>query len=379
MFSPHLISKFTVSFFLVITCLILGACGGDTSEDKPGKISDAKSAIARGLVGIVLGKVTMTDTRLDVAGVLEKNKPAQLTSEQYFAIGSNGKSITAMLAARMIESGLLHWDTRILDVMPELKGKILPVYEDITLEQLLDHRSGLLSLTSAAEASDFLATATLPNDNWQRRVEAITWILNQPPHSMPGEEFNYSNAGYTVAGAMLEKKGNDDYTNLVNHWVLNPLNIHAINTMPATHLDNQPLGHQGNKNQLRVIDPHDEQLLVIDDLIAPAGSLCLTGTGYAKYLQWHLLALNGKNTPIPASYIEKLQRTGGGDYVLGWQVTKLDEGIILSHLGETDGFKTLVFLDQRGTAAAFGITNTTEGDENNLWVTRVLQDIVSAL
>lgn len=379
MFLSHFLSRLILPIFWIISCLGIVACGSSKDDEPPKETPIAQTAVNEGLVGIILGKVTAEEIKVDSAGVLEKNKSAQLTEKQYVAIGSNGKSITAMLAARMIESGLLHWDTKILEVLPELKGKILPAYANVTLEQLLDHRSGLLALTSEEEASNFLATTHLPEDPWQRRLAAITWMLNQSPHNIPGSDFHYSNAGYTVAGAMLEKLGNDNYTNLVNNWVLTPLNIIAINTMPATHLDNQPLGHVGNKGQLQTINPQDEQRLLIDNLISPAGSLCLTGTDYAKYLQWHLLALSGKNTPIPASYIEKLQHLGDNDYALGWQSTKLDNGIILNHLGETDGFKTLVFMDQRGSSAVFGITNTAEIDESNPWVTSLLQDAVLKL
>src|SRR5215471_9480155 len=76
-------------------------------------------------------------------GVRKWGETNVVTTNDLFHIGSCTKSMTATLAAMLVEDGKLSWTTRIVDVFPEFKGKIDERYETVTLEQLLTHRSGL--------------------------------------------------------------------------------------------------------------------------------------------------------------------------------------------------------------------------------------------
>jgi CubicO group peptidase (beta-lactamase class C family) len=373
-------SNFFKTLLKIITPFVLGtllvACNDADMNDEtePVPSGTAQAAVQQGLVGVVLGEITTAKISFDSAGTIRKSSMINIHPSHYFALGSNGKSITALLAAKMVESGIIEWNSRILDVLPELKGNIREEYLEVTLEQLLSHKSGMIPLTDEEEARNY--DGGFPENAWERRLKTISWMLNQEPVSTPGLDFNYSNAGYTVAGAMLEKLGQDTYLNLVDQWVLEPLGLSAIMTMPATTLDKQPLGYLGQKNNLIEIDPQDEQRLLLDDVISPAGSLCMTAQDYAKYLQWHLLALSGKNTPIPFGYIEKLQQLKNGEYTLGWQQIEnsLNKDTVLMHLGETDGFTAFAILDQAGYSAAFGLTNTASDDERKPWVSALLEE-----
>lgn len=369
----YLHSFFITGAVLVSACL--SSCNQDDKKpEDPPRISTAQQVVQQGLVGAIFSKLSTESTSFDSAGFTNQEQGIALQFTQYFALGSNGKSITAMLAAKMVEAGLVQWNSRIIDVLPELKDNIRAEYSEVTLEQLLDHRSGMIPLTSIEEAQNY--DGDFPDDRWERRVHIIKWILSQKPVAASGTSFSYSNAGYTVAGAMLEKLGKDSYLNLANQWVLAPLGISAIMTMPATQLANQPLGYLGQKNHLTQVNPLDETLLRLDDAIAPAGSLCMTAQDYGKYLRWHLMALSGKNTPIPFSYIDKLQKMSDGEYKLGWGLIKNTQSnaAILLHLGETDGFTSLAILDQKGSLGVFALANTATDDDNQPWVASLLQN-----
>lgn len=368
---PHTLFLKLTSVLLLATCLV--ACDDISNKHGAQPVSAAQTTVQQGLVGAIFGKIMADKSQLDSAGFTAQDKQIPIQPNQYFALGSNGKSITALLAANMVESGLVQWNSRILDVLPELKNKIRDDYSEVTLEQLLDHRSGMIPLTSLEEAQAY--DGDFPADPWELRLATITWMLNQNPIATPGTSFNYSNAGYTVVGAMLEKLGHNTYLNLVNEWVLAPLGISAIMAMPATKLAHQPIGHLGQNNHLTPVDPSDEQLLLVDNVIAPAGSLCMTAKDYATFLQWHLMALVGKNTPLPFTYIDKLQKLVDGDYALGWMLKKnsQSDAAILFHLGETDGFTTFTVLDQKGHSGVFALTNTENEDDAKPWVSTLLE------
>ncbi len=70
---------------------------------------------------------------LDVAGVLVSTGQALVTKLDKWSIGSFSKSMTATVAARLVEQGLIRFDSRVSDVFPELIGKINPEFESVTL------------------------------------------------------------------------------------------------------------------------------------------------------------------------------------------------------------------------------------------------------
>src|SRR5882672_679156 len=76
-------------------------------------------------------------------GVRKSGDPTSVTTNDVFHIGSCTKSMTATLAAMLIEHGKLRWDTTIAEVFPELKGKMDKQYEAVIVEQLLTHRGGV--------------------------------------------------------------------------------------------------------------------------------------------------------------------------------------------------------------------------------------------
>ena len=82
-------------------------------------------------------------------GVRKWGDPTPVTTNDVFHIGSCTKSMTATLAAMLIEEGKLRWDTTIAEVFPELKGKMDKQYETVTVEQLLHHRGGVPGDTAA--------------------------------------------------------------------------------------------------------------------------------------------------------------------------------------------------------------------------------------
>ena len=77
------------------------------------------------------------DLRPRRRGRPKRGDPTPMTTNDVFHIGSCTKSMTATLAAMLIDEGKLRWDTTIADIFPELKGRMDKQYETVTVEQLL--------------------------------------------------------------------------------------------------------------------------------------------------------------------------------------------------------------------------------------------------
>ena len=139
---------------------------------------------------------------LAAVGVRKEGDATPVKSGDRFHIGSCTKSMTATLAAILIEQGKIRWDTTITEALPALKGKIHADFEAVTLEMLLRHRGGLPTEALPAAWKRAWEQTGKP---MQQRMEFTAAVLAKEPAAKPGTKFVYSNQGYAVAGAMLEK------------------------------------------------------------------------------------------------------------------------------------------------------------------------------
>lgn len=79
------------------------------------------------------------------SGLRKFGHESKVTIHDRFHAGSITKSMTATLAALIVESGKIQWNTTIQDVFGKTEAEIHPNYRSVTLEQLLSHRGGALS------------------------------------------------------------------------------------------------------------------------------------------------------------------------------------------------------------------------------------------
>jgi CubicO group peptidase (beta-lactamase class C family) len=155
-------------------------------------------------------------------GVRKEGEKMPVTMGDQFHIGSCTKSMTATLAGIFIDEGKLRWDTTIAEVFPELKGKMHADYEAVTVEQLLQNRGGLS--TNPPTAAWQRAWQEKGSISEQRR-DFITAALAEKPQAKPGSEMIYSNQGYTVVGAMLEKIERKPWEEIVTARLFKPLQM----------------------------------------------------------------------------------------------------------------------------------------------------------
>src|SRR5580765_3953321 len=181
-------------------------------------------------------------------GVRKYGDPTPVTIDDQFHIGSCTKSMTATLTAMFIEEGKLRWDSTIAEVLPDLKGKMDAQYEIVTVGQLLTHRGGVPgSPPSAAWTEARLKKGT----SREQRRKFVAAVLSQPPEAKPGTRFIYSNQGYAIVGAMLEKIADKPWETLITERLFKPLQMKSAGFgVPGTigKMD-EPWGHvrQGTK------------------------------------------------------------------------------------------------------------------------------------
>ncbi len=158
-------------------------------------------------------------------GIRKVGDPTPVTTSDVFHIGSCTKSMAATLTAILIEEGKLRWDTTVADVFPELKGKMDKSYETVTMEHLLTHRGGVPNAPPDAAWKRAWEQKGTPTEQRREFIEAV---LDQPPEAPPGTKMIYSNQGYAIAGAMLEKLTGTPWERLMTQHLFKPLHMDMV-------------------------------------------------------------------------------------------------------------------------------------------------------
>jgi CubicO group peptidase (beta-lactamase class C family) len=312
----------------------------------------------------------------EVVGVRRLGDDAPVTIDDRFHSGSNAKAMTGALCAILVEGESLRWDTKPLDVFPELTGDLIPEYKSITLEMLLRHTAGIPPYMDD-EAEDFI----LPEMDQVPHEDQISyfakWVLRErPPVVEPGSEFSYSNAGYSIAGAMVEAVTGETWARAMQEYLFAPLGMDAVamGGWPATREPHQPWGHLVNGDELVPHPPDDEYQPEL--FLAPAGDVNLSLPNYALFLQMNLLGLQGRQTILSPESIWHLHNDGERGYGIGWGVTTLrgmeELGLFSTHAGSAGTFIMAAGIPHSSDCAVALTTNSGVNEVLQLGFKRII-------
>lgn len=254
-----------------------------------------------------------------VSGVRSIDNNVRVTVDDEWHVSSLTKSMTATLAAMLVEDGLITWDTTPLDVWPELDATIHSDFRNITLRQLLSHTAGLKRDDPWDGADD-----GAPGTTVEKRRAWTARLLAESPLVPPGN-WAYSNLGYMVAGAMIETRAQTPWETLLTTRIFTPLGmIHSGFGAPGTagQLD-QPLGHNSFSDHFNAIQPGPGSDSA--RTMGPAGTVHATMNDFARYLQAHMSGEQGTPGILTTASFHTLHTVVSQDYALGWlQVAPLE-------------------------------------------------------
>jgi CubicO group peptidase (beta-lactamase class C family) len=230
----------------------LSACGGggDAKEPTaPQAPTDLLSSIVDSVrvawnmpaMGAAIVTLEGGVTAIAVAGTRRATGGPAVSTDDLWHLGSNTKAVTSLLAAVAVSQSRIQWTTTLAQAFPEL-ASIRAEYRDVTLRDLLSHQSGL---PRDASPSAFVSATTAP----AQRALAVTWAVQQPPIVARGT-FSYSNLGYVVASAMLERAFGTSYEAAMAAQVHAPLGVTDAGWGPqaAAGSTTQPVAHLWDPN-----------------------------------------------------------------------------------------------------------------------------------
>jgi CubicO group peptidase (beta-lactamase class C family) len=304
--------------------------------------------------------------RFAVAGVRKQGAATPVTSKDKFHLGSCTKSMTATLAALLVEEGKLKWGTTLAQVFPELAATMQPAYRRVTILQLLQHRGGFTDETFPTKLPiNYWQASTLPLR--QQRLKYLQHVLRELPATAPGGKMLYSNRGYMVVGAMLERLTKRSWEQLMRERLFRPLGMTSASFGPTSlngsRVD-QPWPHLRQNGRLVAISPAEKP----DNppLLGPAGTVHCSMEDWAKYARFHLRAARGQEKRLSAKTCHTLHRAPpGSQYAAGWIVTNRPwgGGDVLMHNGSNTLNYAVIWLAPKRNFAALETTNVGDGFE----------------
>lgn len=267
-------------------------------------------------------------------------------ADSQYRIGSISKTFVAVLVLRLRDEGRLALGDPLGRHLPDLTGDAARV----TIGQLLTHTSGLASET--------------PGPWWERtpgdlRPELADVLGPSPAKHDPGRRYHYSNPGYALLGAVVERLRGMPWGEALAREVLAPLGMTRTTLLPqkpaATGFAVHPWAD--------VMVPEAVQET---GRMAPAGQLWSTAADLARWAgflaEGHdgvLNAVSVEEMRLPAAPPEATDPDGG--YGLGLQLLRRDGRGLFGHTGSMPGFLAAVWVSAEDRTAAVVLANCTSG------------------
>ncbi len=297
------------------------------------------------------GKITV-----GAVGLRKRGSTIPVTLRDRWHLGSETKAMTATLIARLVEQQLLRWESTTAEIFPDTSAKFHPHMREVTVLQLLCHRAGLPANLALNQYRGADATA--------ERRRAVVQELAKPPLTKPGSTYAYSNLGYLIAGAMVEKVTSQSWQTKIVDEVFAPLKMQDVGfggVGTPGKLD-QPWGHTAAGDPVGANGPSVDN----PPVMGPAGRVHSTIQDWARFVQDHLRGAAGDVALLNKDSYPNLHTPPlGGNYALGWLVLqrRWGGGTVLHHAGSNTmnyanlwvaprrGFAVLICVNQGGDAA----------------------------
>ncbi|WP_287459562.1 serine hydrolase [Sphingomonas sp.] len=282
-----------------------------------------------------------------------------VTAHTIFPTGSTGKAFTAAALALLVDQGKIGWDDRVIDHLPDFRMWDAWVTREITIRDLLVHRSGL-----GLGAGDLLF---VPRSQLSR-AETVRRLRYLKPVTSFRSAYAYDNVLYMVAGQLIEAVSGQRWEDFVREHVLRAAGMRDSVTDDNDRFASADRAQPHARMNGGLRGAGDQEALDERDGLgrnaAPAGGLAVSPADMATWLQIQLahgkLPQGGQLfspaqgaemwkpvTPMPIGEEPealKLTQPNFLNYALGWTVSDYRGARIIQHSGAVFGFQTIVVL-----------------------------------
>jgi CubicO group peptidase (beta-lactamase class C family) len=320
------------------------------------------------------GKVTLAHGW----GVRDITTKQPVDADTIFFTGSTGKAFTNAALATLVDQGKIKWDDKVIDHMPDFRMWDAWVTREMTIRDLLVHRSGL-----GLGEGDLLF---LPNSTLSRK-ETVRRIRYLKPATSFRSGYAYDNILYMAAGQLIEEVSGETWERYIHNHVFAPLGMnHSTDTDAEFVADpNHARPHSRSGGAIHGLGTQTalDQTATIAQNAAPAGGLAISANDMGRWLLTQLgrgkipgsdkrlfsdeqsqqMWTGAVITPIPHYPAEfAVAQPHYNLYALGWDLSDYRGAHVVGHDGAVLGSQATVALLPDKNVGIFIATNSEDGE-----------------
>jgi CubicO group peptidase (beta-lactamase class C family) len=320
-----------------------------------------------------LGAAVWRDGRLvaiGVSGVRRVGDPDLVSLDDAWHLGSDTKAMTATLVGIFVDRGKMRFEDTVGDLF---RGETLDAgWTGVRVDQLLGHRGG-----APHEFPDgVFERMRQDGDAADARIKAVRAILALPP-AQATETYVYSNAGYMILGAALERIAGVSWEALMQREIFAPLEMRTCGFGAPGWREavRAPWGHRSEGGVLVPVTPG----MKADNppALGPAGTVHCSLEDWGKFLSMVVAGARGEKTLVSPDTMKRMVTPPpGADYTAGWRVAARSwaGGVTLSHSGSNTMWQAMTWL---GPAKGLGFAAVTNRAGEG--VPKALDEVIAAL
>lgn len=167
-------------------------------------------------------------------GTASRDDARPITVDTPMFLASAGKMFTAVGIFQLIEKGKVELDSPLSQYLPDYPNKEMA---KVTIRQLLSHRGG-------TGEDGVLQREDSANRAWVRTIDDYIKLNGtRPPAFPPGSKFDYSNYGFILLGAVIERVSGQSYQDYIQQHVFNPAGMTNASFPDLEHIKDIPVGY----------------------------------------------------------------------------------------------------------------------------------------
>jgi CubicO group peptidase (beta-lactamase class C family) len=330
-------------------------------------------AARHNVAGVAVGVDLRGETLSVCRGVTHVKHPLPVDADTLFQIASNSKPFTATLVLQLVAEGRVGLDDPVRRHLPELRMPDPRDDERVTVRHLLSHRVGI-------DGDALFVRQPQPP-----RLENLFASFSRARQLVaPGGHFTYCNAGFSVAGRLVELLRGKPFAEVLRERIFAPLGMDRsctaadeaiMHRVAMRHLslpgrEPIPLAGRGGGWQ---------RAWELDEIDTPAGGIVSSASDLLRWLRFWLGRPDACATPpldgaLRARACEAQLPAWNplSGQAIGWAIRHDPAATVLNHGGLTAGYCSYTLFAPELDLAAVVLTNSTSGGLLHTALTRWL-------
>ncbi len=315
-------------------------------------------------------------------GVTDMDSEQPVTPETVFLLASTSKPITSIAVMQLVEEGKMALDAPVTDYLPyfEMADER---YQDITIEQVLTHRSGI------PEGGGFLGEVVEPEFDDGAAERYVRSMADMEMLFAPDEDWAYSDMGYNLLGDVIAKVSGQSFEEYTRQHIFEPLGMEQttflLSEVPTTTLAQPHVMDAAGKMGVADVMPYSRPFAPSDTLLSSIADMSrlaqasfnhgeLDGERILSEESWQQMW----TVQTPTWFGDFLDNVAP-DYAYGWYWGDVAGHPIVHHVGTEAGYQNMFMLAPEDDLAVIAMGNGLGPEDDFFYAVGVAQDVTKVL